>query len=30
MHARNLVSLVFTRAPEGWLLVHDQNTRLAS
>lgn len=26
--ARNLVSLVFTRAGEDWLLLHDQNTRL--
>lgn len=28
IHARNVVSLVFAKEPEGWLLVHDQNTRL--
>ncbi|WP_327088244.1 nuclear transport factor 2 family protein [Nonomuraea sp. NBC_01738] len=27
-HARNLVTLVFTRVGEDWLLIHDQNTRL--
>ncbi|MBB5075666.1 YybH family protein [Nonomuraea sp. NPDC059023] len=27
-HARNLVSLVFTRVGDAWLLLHDQNTRL--
>ncbi|RJL31968.1 YybH family protein [Bailinhaonella thermotolerans] len=28
IHKRNLVSLVFTRTAEGWLLLHDQNTPL--
>ncbi|MEV0583179.1 nuclear transport factor 2 family protein [Nonomuraea sp. NPDC050310] len=28
IHARNVLSLVFTHGPDGWSLLHDQNTRL--
>ncbi|NRQ39134.1 SnoaL-like domain-containing protein [Nonomuraea sp. NN258] len=30
IHARNLLCMIFTRTAEGWLLLHDQNTRLAT